>query len=83
MKDRMPLQKAQEKLVRAYELVLEAYADMGYPTKEDDNFRETAERAAKAAQEMVRPVSEIEQEVDDLLHKTFPARYDQMVIRCV
>ena len=80
MKDRMPLQKAQEKLVRAYELVLEAYADMGYPTKEDDNFRETAERAAKAAQEMVRPVSEIEQEVDDLLHKTFPARYDQMVI---
>ena len=80
MKDRMPLQKAQEKLVRAYELVLEAYADMGYPTKEDDNFRETAERAAKAAQEMVRPVSEIEKEIDDLLHKTFPARYDQMVI---
>ena len=66
--------------MRAYELVLEAYADMGYPTKEDDNFRETAERAAKAAQEMVRPVSEIEQEIDDLLHKTFPARYDQMVI---
>ncbi|MFO0621739.1 MAG: GTP cyclohydrolase I [Polyangia bacterium] len=76
----MPQQKTYEKLVAAYTQVLDAYADMGYPTKEDDNFRETAERAAKAAQEMVRPVAEIEQEIDDLLTKTFPARYDQMVI---
>ena len=76
----MPQQKTYEKLVAAYTQVLDAYADMGYPTKEDDNFRETAERAAKAALEMVRPVAEIEQEIDDLLTKTFPARYDQMVI---
>lgn len=76
----MPQQKTYEKLLAAYTQVLDAYADMGYPTKEDDNFRETAERAAKAAQEMVRPVAEIEQEIDDLLTKTFPARYDQMVI---
>jgi len=76
----MPQQKAHQMLVQAYDLVLAAYAEMGYPTKEDDNFRETAERAAKAALEMVRPVAEIEREIDDLLHKTFPARYDQMVI---
>lgn len=76
----MPQQKTYEKLVAAYTQVLDAYADMGYPTKDDDNFRETAERAAKASQEMVRPVAEIEQEVNDLLAKTFPARYDQMVI---
>ncbi len=76
----MPQQKPYEKLVAAYTQVLDAYADMGYPTKDDDNFRETAERAAKAAQEMVRPVAEIDQEINDLLAKTFPARYDQMVI---
>ena len=43
----MPLQTAHEKLVAGYQLVLEAYGLMGYPTKEDDNFRETAKRAAK------------------------------------
>ena len=29
---------------------------------------------------MVRPVAEIESEIDDLVSKTFPARYDHMVI---
>jgi GTP cyclohydrolase I len=53
---------------------------MGYDTRNDDNFRETAERAARAAQELVRPVSEIDAELTDLLQKTFPARYDEMVI---
>ncbi|HNI61577.1 MAG TPA: GTP cyclohydrolase I [Pseudomonadota bacterium] len=76
----MSQQDAKQMLVQAYEQVLKAYALMGYPTQEDDNFRETAERAAKAAQEMVRPVAEIESEISDLLQKTFPARYDQMVI---
>ncbi len=67
-------------LVNAYQTILRAYELMGYKTSEDDNFRETADRAAKAAQEFVLPVSEINAEIDDLVGKTFPARYDNMVI---
>lgn len=73
-------QQAQDLLLKGYGLILEAYATMGYPTQEDDNFRETAARAARAAQEMVRPVVEIKNEINELLTKTFPARYDHMVI---
>jgi GTP cyclohydrolase I len=76
----MPDKTAHALLVVAYQQILEAYRMMGYPTDEDDNFRETAERAAKAAQELVRPLTEIRAETDDLLAKTFPARYDHMVI---
>lgn len=64
----------------AYARILSAYALLGYPTATDDNFAETAARAAKAAQELVLPVSEIDHEVDELLSRTFPARYDSMVI---
>lgn len=67
-------------LQKSYTQILQAYAQMGYNIHGDDNFRETATRAAKAAQELVRPVSEIHAEIDDLLQKTFPARHDDMVI---
>ena len=69
-----------ELLHSAYTQILEAYSLMGYPTATDDNFRETAARAAKAALEMVHPTAEIETEINDLVSKTFPARYDHMVI---
>lgn len=75
----MPNDKAAALLQQAYEMVLSAYQLMGYDT-EDDNFRETAGRAARAAQEMVRPVGEIRDEIDKMMAKTFPARYDEMVI---
>lgn len=67
-------------LIDGYRSILAAYELMGYKVSEDDNFTDTAERAAKAAQELVRPVSEVHAELDDLVGKTFPARYDQMVI---
>lgn len=73
-------QQAHTLLNQAYSLILEAYALMGYNTQGDDNFRETADRAARAAQELVRPLSEIRAEIDDLVTRTFPARYDDMVI---
>ena len=76
----MSNESAHTLLLNAYKMILQAYELMGYKTQEDDNFKETAERAAKAAQEMVRPVAEVNQEIDDLVGKTFPARYDQMVI---
>jgi GTP cyclohydrolase I len=73
-------EQVHELLLQSYTQILEAYARMGYNIHGDDNFRETAARAAKAAQELVRPVSEIHAEIDDLLQKTFPARHDDMVI---
>jgi GTP cyclohydrolase I len=76
----MPNHKAQALLQDAYEKILDAYHIMGYDTRGDDNFKETAARAARAAQELVHPVGEIQVEIDAMMAKTFPARYDEMVI---
>ena len=76
----MSNETAHNLLLNAYQMILQAYESMGYPITQDDNFRDTAERAAKAALEIVRPVSEIQAEIDDLIGKTFPARYNNMVI---
>ena len=76
----MPNESAHTLLLTAYQMILQAYELMGYKVKEDDNFTDTAERAAKAAQDLVRPVAEVNAELDDLVSKTFPARYDEMVI---
>ena len=76
----MSNESAHTLLLNAYQMILQAYELMGYNISGDANFQETAERAAKAAQELVRPVAEVNAELDDLVGKTFPARYDQMVI---
>ena len=70
---------AAEQIFRAYEMILDGLRLMGYPT-DDDNFRETAPRAAKALLELVLPVGEIERAVDDLVGRSFGAKYDEMVI---
>lgn len=64
----------------AYTTVLSALGTMGYPTSTDDNYAETAARAARAMLELVKPVAEIEDELTTLLTRTFPAKYDGMVI---
>ena len=68
------------KLLEAYTKLLEAFEEMGYPVRSDDNFAETAARGAKAMQELVRSPTMIQAEVDGLLARTFTARYDEMVI---
>lgn len=75
-----PRPEAKKILDEAYLKIIEGLGVMGYPVTTDDNFTETAARASKAMLEMVRPVAEIENEVDALLDKTFQARYDDMVI---
>jgi GTP cyclohydrolase I len=67
------------KLDHAYRLLLEALGEMGYPIG-DDNFRETAPRAARAFTELVYPVGDIDREVNDLVARSFTATYDEMVI---
>ncbi len=67
-------------LEEGYDKILEAFGLMGYPVTTDDNFTETAARAAKASMEMVRPIAAINAEVDAMMERTFSARYDEMVI---
>ena len=72
--------RAAQLLEDAYQKILEAIGLMGYPVETDDNFAETAERAARAMLELLRPDAEIKDEVDQMLARTFTARYDEMVI---
>jgi GTP cyclohydrolase I len=67
-------------LTEGYGKVLAAMGMMGYPIGTDDNFTETAARAARATAEMVRPVAAIQAEVDLMMSRTFSAKYDEMVI---
>jgi GTP cyclohydrolase I len=67
-------------LEQSYEQILGVFGSIGYPVATDDNFAETAARAAKAMLDLVKPVDEIEDELEDMLERTFPARYDEMVI---
>jgi GTP cyclohydrolase I len=75
-----PKDVATAKLEAAYAQILEALKDLGYPTQTDFNFAETAERAARAMVELVRPTNEINAQIDQMLDRTFPAQYDEMVI---
>ncbi len=68
------------KLEEGYRKILEAIDLMGYPVKTDDNFAETSGRAARAMSELIKPTCEINEEIDLMLSRTFPARYDEMVI---
>jgi GTP cyclohydrolase I len=71
---------AGKKLLAAYEQILEALDDLGYPVKTDYNFTDTAARAAKAMMELVGSTDDIKSQIDDMLDRTFPAQYDEMVI---
>lgn len=76
----MSNQAANALLQEAYAKILEALGLMGYPVATDDNFTETAGRAARAMTELVKPIEEIRAEVELMLSRTFSARYDEMVI---
>jgi len=76
----MMQEKAKALLLEAYAKVIEAVGLMGYPVSTDDNFTDTAKRAAKAMGELIRPIADINAEVDEMLARTFSARYDEMVI---
>ncbi len=63
-----------------YEKILEGLKFLGYDTTGDDNFTETAARAAKALAEMALCTDTVNAEVASMLSRTFPAKYDEMVI---
>lgn len=62
-----------------YQKIIEGLAQLGYDTS-DENFIETASRAAKGLHELIHDQKQVEFEIAALLGKTFPAKYTEMVI---
>jgi GTP cyclohydrolase I len=54
--------------------------ELGFPVADDENFRETAKRAAKGFAELNLPVDSVREQIKAMLERTFPAKYDEMVI---
>ena len=62
-----------------FDKILEGLAQLGYDVN-DENFAETAPRAAKGFHELVLSHKCVQAEIEQLLSKTFPAKYGEMVI---
>jgi len=62
-----------------YEKILEGIGQLGYDVH-DENFADTARRAAKGLHELINDKPQVKAEVAALLAKTFPAKYTEMVI---
>jgi GTP cyclohydrolase I len=71
--------KALALFTEGYEKILEGIGVLGFDIK-DDNFADTAKRAAKGFHELVHDQAFARAEVDALLAKTFSAKYTEMVI---
>jgi GTP cyclohydrolase I len=71
--------KALAILTEGYSKILEGLGQLGYDVR-DENFSETARRAAKALHELVADQKKVKQQIDTLLSRTFPAKYTEMVI---
>lgn len=63
-----------------YDKILAGLDQLGYDVKTDANFHGTAARAAKGLSQLMRNRSEVSREVEEMLTKTFPAKYKDMVI---
>src|ERR1041384_7026340 len=62
-----------------YQKILEGIGRLGYDVK-DENFADTAARAAKGLHELIHDQGQGRFQVEALLGKTFPAKYTEMVI---
>ena len=64
---------------QGYDKILQGLARLGYNT-DDDNFRDTAARAAKGLHELIHDQKQVKPQVEALIAKTFSAKYTEMVI---
>ena len=71
--------RALELFTQGYELILAGLRELGHDI-EDENFIDTAKRAAKGLHELVHDGKQAKQHVAEMLAKTFPAKYTEMVI---
>jgi GTP cyclohydrolase I len=74
-----PNPRALELFNKGFELILAGIHELGYDTQ-DENFIETARRAARGLHELVHDQEQVRQQVAAMLEKTFPAKYTEMVI---
>ena len=63
-----------------YAKILEGLEQLGYPIKLDENFCGTPRRAARGMAELVLDREQVRDEIAKMFQKTFPARYEEMVI---
>ena len=71
--------KALALLTEGYEKIIEGLSHLGFDTA-DPNFVDTAKRAAKGFHELVHDQKQVRAQIDQMLTKTFPAKYTEMVI---
>jgi GTP cyclohydrolase I len=71
--------KALALFTEGYTKILEGIGRLGYSV-DDENFAETAARAAKGFHELIHDQNQVKSAVAELLEKTFPAKYTEMVI---
>ena len=71
--------KALALFTEGYDKILEGLARLGYDVH-DPNFVGTAKRAAKGLHELIHDQKQVKPHVAELLSKTFPAKYTEMVI---
>jgi GTP cyclohydrolase I len=72
-------EKAQQLFTEGFAKILEGLGQLGYDVH-DANFIDTAARAARGFGEMNLCSNMVAREVGAMLEKTFPAKYDEMVI---
>jgi len=65
--------------IEGYEKIIQGIGKLGFDVG-DPNFLETAKRAAKGLHELIHDQKQVKPEVEELLAKTFPAKYTEMVI---
>jgi GTP cyclohydrolase I len=73
-------ERAVELYRQGFEKILEGLDELGYATRTDENFTETAARAARGFAEMTLCSTDVRDQVAAMLERTFPAKYDEMVI---
>lgn len=73
-------EKAIAEFQRGFQHLLAGLGELGYDVQNDENFRETAARAARGFAELNLCANDVHSQVDAMLAKTFPAKYAEMVI---
>ncbi|CAN5915303.1 GTP cyclohydrolase I FolE [soil metagenome] len=71
--------KALALFTEGYTKILEGINVLGFNTT-DENFADTAKRAAKGLHELIHDQKQVRGEIEALVAKTFPAKYTEMVI---
>jgi GTP cyclohydrolase I len=74
-----PDPEALELFIEGYEKIIKGIGKLGFDVG-DPNFEDTAKRAAKGLHELIHDQKQVKPAVEELLAKTFPAKYTEMVI---